>query len=91
MSIIKNDKLKKYYSSSDVMVQPSIEEGLSLVIAEALACGCPVIATENTGASDLFTNNKEGFIIKPQSSKSITEKLEFFLEYKWKIKFTISL
>ena len=84
MSIIKNDKLKKYYSSSDVMVQPSIEEGLSLVIAEALACGCPVIATENTGASDLFTNNKEGFIIKPQSSKSITEKLEFFLDNKIK-------
>ena len=84
MSIIKNDKLKNYYANSDVMVQPSIEEGLSLVIAEALACGCPVIATENTGASDLFTNNKEGFIIKPQSSKSITEKLEFFLDNKIK-------
>ena len=56
---------------ADVMVQPSIEEGLSLVMAEALACGCPVIATENTGAEDLFQNNKEGFIIK-QIYRSIT-------------------
>jgi len=76
LSIIKNSQLNKYYSNADVMVHPSIEEGLSLVIAEALACGCPVIATENTGALDLFNNGNEGFIIKPRSVEKIYEKLE---------------
>ena len=66
----------KYYSNSDVFVLPSIEDGLALVIAEALACGCPVIATENSGASDLFLNGKEGFIIKARSVDCILEKLE---------------
>ena len=76
LSVIKHSQLNKYYSNADVMVQPSIEEGLSLVIAEALACGCPVIATENTGALDLFNNDNEGFIIKPRSAEKICEKLE---------------
>ena len=76
LSVIKHSQLNKYYSNADVMVQPSIEEGLSLVIAEALACGCPVIATLNTGAIDLFSDENEGFIIKPRSVEKIYEKLE---------------
>jgi len=76
LSIIKNNQLNKYYSNADVYVQPSIDEGFGLVIAEALACGCPIIATENTGAPDLFNNNNEGFIIKPRSVEKIYEKLE---------------
>ena len=76
LSTIKNNQLNKYYSNADVMVQPSIEDGFGLVIAEALACGCPVIATENTGAPDLFNNKNEGFIIKPRSVEKIYEKLE---------------
>jgi len=50
LSAIKNSQLDKYYSNAGVMVQPSIENGFGLVIVEALACDCPVIATENTGA-----------------------------------------
>ena len=76
LSVIKHTQLNKYYSNADVFVQPSVEEGLSLVIAEALACGCPVIATLNTGAIDLFSDENEGFIIKPRSVEKIYEKLE---------------
>ena len=82
LSVIKNKDLNRYYSMADVMVQPSIEEGLSLVMAEALACGCPVIATENTGASDLFQNNKEGFIIKAKSIEQIYDKMQLLADNK---------
>jgi glycosyltransferase involved in cell wall biosynthesis len=50
-------------SRASVMVLPSIEEGLALVQAQALACGCPVIATVNSGAEDLFEHGREGFIV----------------------------
>jgi glycosyltransferase involved in cell wall biosynthesis len=50
-------------SSSHVMVLPSIEEGLALVLGQAMACGCPVIASTNTGAEDLFSDGVEGFIV----------------------------
>ena len=51
-------QLKKIMSRSHVMVLPSIEEGLALVQAQAMACSCPVIATTNTGADDLFTGTR---------------------------------
>ena len=44
--------LSDIMSSSHVLVLPSIEEGLALVQAQAMACGCPVIATPNTGSED---------------------------------------
>ena len=58
------------------MVLPSPEEGLALEIAQALACGCPVIATEHTGARDLFTHGVEGFIVPIRSPARITQYLQ---------------
>jgi glycosyltransferase involved in cell wall biosynthesis len=80
---IKNSKLKKFYSEADVFVQPSLEEGLSLVILEALACGCPVIATKNTGAEDIFINGSAGYIVNSCSSNEILKKLKFLEKNKF--------
>ena len=74
--IISNDKLAQYYSTSNVFVIPSIEEGLAMVQGEALACGCPVIASTNTGAEDLFTDGREGFIVPIRSVDAITHRLQ---------------
>jgi glycosyltransferase involved in cell wall biosynthesis len=76
LGVVNNQQLIQHYNASHVMVLPSIEEGLSMVIGEALACGCPVIASENTGASDFFTNGIEGFIIPPRSVDSLVYRLE---------------
>ena len=80
---LKNNTLKYYYGTSDVMVLPSIQEGLAQVIGEALACGCPVIATKNTGAEDFFTNNKEGFIIPIRSVDHILNKLQLLIDDRY--------
>jgi starch synthase len=56
-------ELKAVMSRSHVLVLPSIEEGLAMVQAQALACGCPVIGTEHSGAEDLFEDGREGFIV----------------------------
>tara|TARA_B100000787_G_scaffold169452_1_gene160670 strand:+ start:387 stop:1550 length:1164 start_codon:yes stop_codon:yes gene_type:complete len=69
-------ELPKYYSNANVFVLPSIEDGFGLVMTEALACGCPVIATTNTGASSIFKDGKAGFIIKPRSQKEILKSIK---------------
>ncbi len=68
-------ELYKHYSQASVLVLPSIEEGLALVQAQAMACGVPVIATENTGAADLFTDGVEGFIVPIRDARAIQEKI----------------
>ncbi|HEX5284573.1 MAG TPA: glycosyltransferase, partial [Bryocella sp.] len=42
-------ELARLMSHSHVLVLPSIEEGLALVQAQAMACGCPVLCSTNTG------------------------------------------
>lgn len=73
-------RLKEMMSASDVMVLPSVEEGLALVQAQAMACGCPVIAAENTGASDLFADGKEGFIVPIRDPNAIAQRLQLLAD-----------
>lgn len=44
------EELPAYYSSADVCLVPSYFEGSPRVMLEALACGCPVIASDIPGA-----------------------------------------
>ena len=62
------------------MVLPSIEEGLAMVIGESLACGCPVIATENSGAGDFFTDGIEGFIIEARNVDILADRLNAIMQ-----------
>jgi alpha-maltose-1-phosphate synthase len=77
---IPQPELKHIMSRSHVMVLPSIEEGLALVQAQALACGCPVIGTWHTGAEDLFTDGNEGFIVPIRDPKAIAERLQILAD-----------
>jgi glycosyltransferase involved in cell wall biosynthesis len=69
-------QLKDYMSRSHVLVLPSVEEGLALVQAQALACGCPVVASRNTGAEDLFTDGVEGYIVAPRDVDALCAALQ---------------
>ena len=73
-------ELWKLYSQASVLVLASVEEGLALVQAQAMACGLPVIATTNTGAEDLFTDSVEGFIVPIRSPEAIREKIEWMMD-----------
>jgi glycosyltransferase involved in cell wall biosynthesis len=72
-------ELWRLFSQSSVLALASVEEGLALVQAQAMACGIPVIATVNTGAEDLFTNGIEGFIVPIRSPEAIREKIEWMI------------
>jgi len=68
-------ELYKYYSQGSVFVIMSIEEGLALVIPQAMACGLPVICTTNTGGEDIIRDGKDGFIIPIRNIEALKEEL----------------
>ena len=74
-------ELHDLYSQASVLVLPSIEDGFGLVIAQAMACGVPVIATTNTGGPDLITDGKDGFVVPIRSSEAIGERLEYLYRH----------
>jgi len=61
-----------------VAVQPSIQEGLSMVIPQILSCGIPVIASKNSGGEDVITENKNGFIVPIRTPEEIAMKLDYY-------------
>lgn len=69
------DSLADLYKKSSLFVLPSIEEGLSMVIAEAMANGLPVICTTNTGGDELIEDGEEGFIIPIKNEDILAEKI----------------
>lgn len=72
--------LPQYISCCDVAVQPSIEEGLSMVIPQILSCGIPVIASVNTGGTDIIQDGKTGYLVPIRDSEAIFECLKFLYE-----------
>ncbi len=73
-------RLKWYYSQASVFVLPSVEEGLALVLAQAMACGVPVITTPNSGAEDIITDGVEGFIVPARDPEAIEDRLNRLIQ-----------
>ena len=78
--------LPKILSNCDVAIHPSIEEGMSMVTLQLLACGVPVIATFNTGASEVVKNDYNGYIIEAKKPELIKEKIEYLFQNPVKLK-----
>ena len=61
--------LAKQMLAHRIFVFPSLSEGSARVVSMALACGCFVITTKNTGS--IVTHGHNGFIVKPASPSDL--------------------
>ena len=72
------------YHSADVFVLPSIridgfEEGLGVVLLEAMACGVPVIGSNTGGISSIIDDGYNGFLVTEKSPEDLAEKIGILL------------
>ncbi len=83
---VANDLLPKFYATADVFVGPSVTasggdaEGFGLVFVEALACACPVIATDLPAIADIVIKGENGLIVEQRNAGAIAEALIDLLE-----------
>lgn len=61
---IPHNQLKDFYNMADVLLLPSEREGIPMVVLESLACGTPVIASDQGGISGLLRDGINGHIAK---------------------------
>ena len=72
------DEIPGIYGISDILVLPSISEPWGLVVNEAMACGCAIIASDRCGCSkDLIQDN--GIVVEGGKLDSLVEALERLL------------
>lgn len=67
------NNMNKFYHQIDVFVLTSLWEGFGYVLAEAAACGKPIIAFNLSSNPELIIHNKTGFLVKPFNVNKIAE------------------
>ncbi|MBI4673547.1 MAG: glycosyltransferase family 4 protein [Chloroflexi bacterium] len=70
--------LPAMYAQCDVFVLPSLREGMGLVLAEALLCGAPVIATNSGGVTDIVRDGETGLLFPERDANALADALEKF-------------
>lgn len=61
------DELASAFASADAFIFPSRTETLGLVLLEAMASGCPVVAASCGGIPDIVTNGVNGYLFDPEA------------------------
>jgi len=75
LGFVSEEKKFQYLSNADIYVLSSIHEGFGIVLQEAMQVGLPVIATNCGGQLDLIENNRNGFLVKPESPESLARAI----------------
>lgn len=72
-------ELGSAFASSDAFVFPSRTETLGLVLLEAMAAGCPVVAARSGGIPDIVTDGVNGYLFDPADEQgAITATIRLF-------------
>jgi glycosyltransferase involved in cell wall biosynthesis len=74
----KNSEVYQYLSECDFLIMNSRFETFSLICAEAMSCGKPVLATR-CGGPDEFINSDCGILIEPDDTESLKRNFEFMI------------
>ncbi|WP_307387105.1 MULTISPECIES: glycosyltransferase family 4 protein [Microbacterium] len=59
------------YQKSHLLVLPSLAEGFSLVVPEAMSTGLPCIVSEHAGSHEIVTHGRDGFVVPIADSAAI--------------------
>jgi len=67
---------------AQILILPSYAEGFPMVIPEAMAYGCAILATSIAGIPEIVIEDKNGILFKPGDTKKIREGLEYLYNNK---------
>lgn len=76
---VNHEELPVYYGAADVCAIPSFYESFGLVAIEAMACGCPVVASRVGGLRYTVEDGRVGFTVPPNSPADLAHALQRIL------------
>lgn len=69
------ERLVELYQQASVFALPSDEEGLGVVLLEAMACGVPVVSTRSGGPDGVITDGRDGFLVPLDDAEAMADRL----------------
>jgi glycosyltransferase involved in cell wall biosynthesis len=76
---VPHDELQQLYARAAVVACPSRREGFGVACLEAMAHGCPVVATAVGGLLDLVVDGETGIVVPPRDPAALRSALERLL------------
>jgi glycosyltransferase involved in cell wall biosynthesis len=79
--VLDSAHVRALMNESTVFVAPSVwndtdgQDGIPLVLMEAMAIGKPAIASRISGIPELIQDNKSGFLVEPENARELAEKM----------------
>lgn len=83
--------IRPFLEKSHAIIHPSYHEGLSNVLLEAAAMGRPILASAIPGCKETFDEGVTGLGFKPQSTQSLIDTIEIFIELPYEVKKTMGI
>ncbi len=74
LGLLQKKQVKEYFLKTDTFVFPSLNETFGLVVAEAMACGIPTIATINGGSETIITD-ETGILIESRNEFQLADAM----------------
>lgn len=65
----------RYYAASDILLFPTKADNQPRVLIEAMACGCPAVATQVGGVPELVIPNETGVLIRLSNASDLQEAI----------------
>lgn len=85
---VSSEDLVSIYNLATVTVMPSYYEGFGLPVLESMACGTPVICTDNSSLSEI--SGSTAIFCNPSDPKDIAEKISYVFSLKENVKKSLS-
>jgi glycosyltransferase involved in cell wall biosynthesis len=77
---VARDKMAAFYSAADLFVFPGIGESLGMVYLEAQSCGCPVVALDTAGTSQVVKPDETGLLVPDDGGQSLSLAVERLMD-----------
>jgi len=81
------EEIRKLYQQAHIFLLPSVvakdgdQEGIPVVLMEAMAAGLPVISTRHSGIPELVKDGVSGFLVPEKDTDVLSEKLNFLIKH----------
>jgi glycosyltransferase involved in cell wall biosynthesis len=77
------EEIALWMNSCDIFALPSLSESFGIVQLEAMACGKPVVATNNGGSEEIIIDRNLGILVEPRDVSGLSNAILKALDCNW--------